>query len=320
MTEPLLSVENLRTYFYTQYGVVRAVNGVNFELDSGKALGIIGESGSGKTVTGLSIMRLIFPPGKILEGSRIIFQGEDLLLKPENEMKSIRGNRISMVFQDPMTSLNPVFTIGEQLTRVIQTHQDVTKKEAMERAISLLKEVGISDPERRIKNYPHQFSGGMRQRVLIAMAISCHPNLIIADEPTTALDVTTQAKIIELLKDLQHKTGTSLIFITHDLALISEIVSEIIVMYGGMIMERGGVEEILSEPLHPYTEGLLHSLPDVNVRGYLQPIPGHVPSPVNPPSGCRFHPRCRHASAECREDVPEFKRVGLDRFVSCILY
>jgi peptide/nickel transport system ATP-binding protein/oligopeptide transport system ATP-binding protein len=320
MTDPLLSVENLRTYFYTPYGVVKAVNGVNFELESGKALGIIGESGSGKTVTGLSIMRLIFPPGKILKGSRIMFQGEDLLLKPENEMRSVRGNRISMVFQDPMTSLNPVFTIGEQLTRVIQTHQDLTKKEAIEKAITLLKEVGISDPEKRIKNYPHQFSGGMRQRVLIAMAISCHPNLIIADEPTTALDVTTQAKIIELLKDLQRKIGTSLIFITHDLALISEIVSEVIVMYCGMILERGEVDELLSEPLHPYTEGLLHSLPDVNIKGDLQPIEGTIPSPINPPSGCKFHPRCKHATVECREDVPEFKKIRSDRYVSCILY
>ena len=316
----LLNVENLRTYFYTPYGTVKAVNGVSFELESGKALGIIGESGSGKTVTGLSIMRLIFPPGKILEKSRIIFRGEDLLAKSESEMREIRGNRISMVFQDPMTSLNPVFTIGEQLIRVIQTHQDLSKKEAGEMAVKLLSQVGIPDPEKRMKNYPHQFSGGMRQRVLIAMAISCHPDLIIADEPTTALDVTTQAKIIELLKDLQQKIGTSLIFITHDLALISEIVSEVIVMYCGMIVERGNVDDLLTEPLHPYTEGLLNSLPDIGVRGDLKPIEGTVPSPVNPPSGCRFHPRCKHATKTCREDIPEFKKVASGRYVSCILY
>ena len=316
----LLSVNDLRTYFYTPYGIIKAVDRVNFELSSGEALGIIGESGSGKTVTGLSIMRLIFPPGKILADSRILFRGEDLLSKSEDEMRKIRGNKISMVFQDPMTSLNPVFTIGEQLTRVIQTHQNLTKKEATEKTIKLLREVGISDPEKRIRNYPHQFSGGMRQRVLIAMAISCYPDLIIADEPTTALDVTTQAKIIELLKDLQRKIGTSLIFITHDLALISEIVSEVLVMYCGMILEKGRVDKLLSEPLHPYTEGLLRSLPDVSIKRELKPIDGTIPSPLNPPSGCRFHPRCKNATPECKKDVPELRKVRTDRYVSCILY
>jgi len=315
---PLLSVRNLRVGFQTEDGLVLAVDGISFDLERGATLGIVGESGCGKSVTSLSIMRLIpSPPGKIL-GGQILFEGEDLLKKSQAEMRRIRGNEISMIFQEPMTSLNPVFTIGDQIMEAIMLHQKLDKKAAREKAIEMLRLVGIPSPEKRVDEYPHQLSGGMRQRVMIAMALSCNPKLLIADEPTTALDVTIQAQILDLMRKLQDELGTAIILITHDLGVVAEMVDEVIVMYAGKIVERTDVRSLFRDPKHPYTEGLLGSLPRLHAdQERLQTIEGVVPSPFNMPKGCRFHPRCRYAQPICQLYEPPLMDVGGGHLAAC---
>jgi len=309
MKKKILEVKNLKTSFFTHLGEVQAVRGISFDLNEGEVLGIVGESGSGKSVTALSVMRLIDQPGKIKEGE-ILFDGVDLAKISRGAMKDYRGNEIAMIFQDPMTSLNPVYTIKNQMIEVIRRHTDLSKDEALERAKDLLKMVGIPDPETQIKDYPHQFSGGMRQRALIATAISCEPKLLIADEPTTALDVTIQAQILELLRKLQAETGMSIILITHDLGVIAEVTTHVIVMYGGMIMEKGTVANIFYNPQHPYTKGLHKSIPKTTskTKERLIPIEGSPPDLMNPPTGCPFSPRCDHAMDIClKQAAPAFK-------------
>lgn len=310
MKNIILEVKNLQTSFFTHLGEVQAVRGIDFELREGDVLGIVGESGSGKSVTALSIMNLIDQPGVIKDDSSIIFDGQELTNLSNREMSEFRGNDIAMIFQDPMTSLNPVYSIKNQMMEVIRRHTDLNKEEALVRAKDLLKLVGIPDPEQQIYDYPHQFSGGMRQRALIATAISCNPKLLIADEPTTALDVTIQAQIIELLKKLQAETGMSIILITHDLGVIAEISTHVIVMYGGKIMEKGTVEDVFYRPQHPYTKGLHRSIPKSTskTRERLIPIEGSPPDLMSPPSGCPFSPRCPHTMKICLEKpAPAFK-------------
>lgn len=309
MAKKLLEVKNLKTSFFTHLGEVQAVRGISFDLEEGGVLGIVGESGSGKSVTSLSIMGLIDIPGKIKEGE-ILFDGTDLTKLNRREMEDYRGNEIAMIFQDPMTSLNPVYTIKNQMIEVIKRHTDLNSSEALERAKELLKMVGIPDPKTQINDYPHQFSGGMRQRALIATAISCNPRLLIADEPTTALDVTIQAQILELLKVLQKDTGMSIILITHDLGVIAEVCNNVIVMYGGMVMEKGTVQDIFYNPQHPYTKGLHKSIPKSTVKenSRLVPIDGSPPDLMNPPTGCPFSPRCDHCMEIClKQMAPGFK-------------
>ncbi len=318
MSDPILSVRDLVTRFYTDEGTVKAVDGSSFDLHEGETLGIVGESGSGKSVTALSVMQLVDEPGRIEQGS-VLYGGDDLLEKSEAEMRAIRGNEISMMFQDPMTSLNPVFTIGEQISRVILRHQDVSKREARERTVSLMKDVGIPEPEARVDSYPHQFSGGMRQRALLAMAISCEPDVLIADEPTTALDVTIEAQIFEVLDDLQEKYGMSIILITHDLGVVAGTCDRVAVAYGGRIVERASVDDLFENPRHPYTRGLMRSLP--TLRGEMDrlvPVKGDVPNLAALPSGCSFHPRCPHATDACREYDPELRSVEPNREAACI--
>ena len=314
----LLDIRNLRTYFFTDYGVVKAVDSIDLQVREGETLGIVGESGCGKSVTGLSILRLVpTPPGKIVEG-KILFQGKDLLRLSEKEMRKIRGNKISMIFQEPMTSLNPVFTIGDQIAEAIILHQGLRKKEALQKTIEILRLVGIPGPEERIKNYPHQLSGGMRQRVMIAMAISCNPTLLIADEPTTALDVTIQAQILNLLQDLKQKLNMALILISHDLGVIAQVADRIAVLYAGSLMEYADTLEIFHRPRNPYTQGLLRSLPYYQKRkARFKVIPGQVPDPLSPPSGCKFHPRCDLAVEKCRKEEPLFEEVSPGHWSRC---
>ena len=317
----LLDVKDLCTSFFTYAGEVKAVNGVSFYLDQGEAIGIVGESGCGKSVTVQSIMRLIpDPPGKIIGGS-VNFIGVDLLKKSEKQMESIRGKDISMIFQDPMTSLNPVLTVGLQLTEVLKRHEGLTGKAATSRAVELLELVGISNPESRLKQYPHQFSGGMRQRVMIAIALACNPKLLIADEPTTALDVTIQAQILELMKDLKVKINTSIIMITHDLGVVAGLCSRVIVMYGGKIIESGNTNDIYYKPKHPYTWGLLESVPHLDAKrnAKLIPIPGTPIDLLDPPKGCGFAPRCTHCMRICTEQTPEYTQLGQGHQVACWL-
>lgn len=314
----LLRVSNLRACFYTEDGVVPAVDGVSFSVDKGETIGIVGESGCGKSVTALSIMRLIpNPPGKIIEGD-IVFEGENILEKSESAMRHIRGNYISMIFQEPMTSLNPVFTIGDQISEAIVLHQKVGKREARKKTIEMLELVGIPSAERRVDEYPHQMSGGMRQRVMIAMALSCNPKLLIADEPTTALDVTIQAQILDLMLKLKQDLGTAIMLITHDLGVIAETVNKVVVMYAGKIVESADVVSIFNRPEHPYTLGLLGSIPKVNEdRERLQVIDGVVPNPFDLPAGCRFHPRCSFVRDICREEEPGLVDVEDGHQVRC---
>ena len=317
----LLEVKDLCTSFFTYAGEVKAVNGVSFHLDQGEAIGIVGESGCGKSVTVQSIMRLIpNPPGKIIGGS-VEFIGVDLLKKSEKQMESIRGKDISMIFQDPMTSLNPVLTVGLQLTEVLKRHEGLTGKAATSRAVELLELVGISNPESRLKQYPHQFSGGMRQRVMIAIALACNPKLLIADEPTTALDVTIQAQILELMKDLKSKINTAIIMITHDLGVVAGLCSRVIVMYGGKIIESGNTNDIYYQPKHPYTWGLLKSVPrlDAKKNTKLIPIPGTPIDLLEPPKGCGFAPRCTHCMQICTEQAPEYTQLDQGHQVACWL-
>jgi len=308
----LLDVSGLRTGFHTHGGVIRAVDGVDFSIAKGGALGVVGESGSGKSVTALSVMRLIDPPGRLESSSSILFEGRDLATLSEDEMAKIRGNEISMIFQEPMTSLNPVFTVGEQIAESVRLHQNVGNKEADARAVEMMRLVGIPSAEKRVNDYPHQMSGGMRQRVMIGMALSCNPKLLIADEPTTALDVTVQAQILELMKELREKLGMAILLITHDLGVVAEMVDEVAVMYGGKIVERGPVREIFASPQHPYTEALLRSIPLLGMR-YTTPlkaIRGMVPSPLDWPQGCRFAPRCDYAFDRCATELPPLLEVG----------
>jgi oligopeptide transport system ATP-binding protein len=307
----LLSVHDLRTYFHVMDGTVKAVDGVNFSIRRGETLGIVGESGCGKSVTALTIMRLLeTPPAEIPTGS-VLFEDRDLLALSDAEMRRIRGNEIAMIFQEPMTSLNPVFTIGHQITEAVRQHLKVSKREATDRAIESLRLVGISFPERRVKQYPHEMSGGMRQRVMIAMALSCEPKLLIADEPTTALDVTIQAQILELIRRIQADTGTALMLITHDLGVVAEMVHDVVVMYAGRVVEEGTVDEVLLQPKHPYTEGLLSSIPSKGLRGSrLNVIKGTVPNPFNMPTGCNFQPRCPYAFEPCPDHDPRIEEGG----------
>ncbi len=305
MAERLLELKTLKTSFYTHLGEVQAVRGIDYHLDRGEALGIVGESGSGKSVSSMSIMGLLQHPGKVKEGE-IHFKGEELLKKSVREMMDIRGNEIAMIFQDPMTSLNPVYTVGDQIIEVIRKHQKLSRKEARARAIEMLKMVGIPAPESRIDNYPHEFSGGMRQRAMIAIALACEPDLLIADEPTTALDVTIQAQILKLMKDLKEKINTSIILITHDLGVVADVCSRVIVMYGGLIMEEGDVKDIFYNPKHPYTVGLLKSVPNLEVKERLVPIDGTPPDLLHPPKGCPFAARCEHTMNICLEEQPPY--------------
>ncbi len=317
----LLEVRDLRTYFHVMDGTVKAVDGVNFSLKRGETLGIVGESGCGKSVTALSIMQLLDIPPAEIAGGQVWFDGQDLLTLSQEGMRHVRGNDIAMIFQEPMTSLNPVFTIGDQISEAIVLHQHVGKKEAMARAIESLRSVGINAPERRVKQYPHEMSGGIRQRVMIAMALSCNPKLLIADEPTTALDVTIQAQILELIEELQARTGAALMLITHDLAVVAETVQNVAVMYAGRIVETGTVTEVLLSPKHPYTQGLLNSIPALHKRGReLDVIKGVVPNPFRMPPGCKFEPRCPYAWDRCRgEEPPLYKVLGGDTLSRCYL-
>ena len=320
---PLLSVRDLCVSFRTDGGEARAVDGVSFDLYPGEVLGIVGESGSGKSVTSLAIMRLIpDPPGKIVSG-QIMYGGEDIVQKSYPDMRDIRGNQIAMIFQEPMTALNPVFTVGMQVMETILTHEKVTKAQARERAIEMLEKVGIPEARKRLKDYPHQFSGGMRQRVMIALALVCHPNILIADEPTTALDVTTQAQILELMLDLkEQKEDSSIILITHDLAVVAETCHRVVVMYGGKIQEVGTVEQIFNNPQHPYTKGLLASLPSTsqNKQQRLYTIPGNVPSLHDMPTGCKFCTRCEDVVDRCQTDEPPVHELDSGQLVRCHLY
>jgi len=316
----ILEVNNLKTSFFTHLGEVQAVRGSSFSMNEGDILGIVGESGSGKSVTALSVIKLIDEPGKIKEGS-IIFNGRDITNLSNSEMSDLRGNEIAMIFQDPMTSLNPVFTIKSLMTEVILRHTEMSKKEAVAHALHMLDLVGIPEPESRINAYPHQFSGGMRQRVMIATALSCNPKLLIADEPTTALDVTIQAQILELLLRLKKETNTSIIIITHDLGVIAEVCTDIIVMYGGMMMEKGTVDEVFYEARHPYTNGLHSSIPHVisGSRGRLIPIEGSPPDLMKPPPGCPFSPRCPHAMKICLEQAAPMFNLSKTHTSACWL-
>lgn len=315
----LLEVKDLKTYFYTDDGVVKAVDGVNFSVEAGKTIGIVGESGCGKSITAMSILRLIpDPPGKIVNGE-IIFEGEDLTKVSDERIREIRGNNISMIFQEPMTSLNPVFTVGYQIGEVLMLHQKLSEEEARERAIEMISLVGIPNPERIVDEYPHQLSGGMRQRIMIAMALACQPKLLIADEPTTALDVTIQAQILELMNDLKNRLNTSIMLITHDLGVIAEMADHVIVMYSGKVVEDAPVLELFNNPKHPYTIGLMRSIPSLVQEGErLETIPGMVPNPLYLPKGCYFHPRCKFAIEECKHVQPELREIGPGHKAACI--
>ncbi len=320
----LLEVRNLKTYFFTEDGVVKAVDGVDFTVRRGEILGLVGESGCGKSVTSLSIMRLVGIPGKIVDGE-IFFEGRSLLGLSEDEMVDMRGNRMSMIFQQPQTSLNPVFKIGDQVAEVFQIHQNIGKEEAWERAVELLRLVGIPDAENKAHAFPHEMSGGQAQRVMIAMALALSPQLLIADEPTTALDVTIQAQILDLMRDLQKRTNTSVILITHDLGVIAEMADRVAVMYAGRIVEQADVRTIFEQPMHPYTKGLIASVPVLGrVTDRLETIPGSVPNLVNLPPGCQFAPRCKaridYQLAICTEIEPDLIPVGEGHIVRCWLY
>lgn len=316
----LLDIRNLKTYFYTYKGVVKALEDVNLRIGANEILGLVGETGCGKTVTGLSILRLIDSPGKII-GGEIVFGGEDLLKLSENEMSErIRGKKISMIFQEPRSSLNPTYTVGSQISEAIRLHQRVDNREAMRRAVSILKQTGMPDPERIAGEYPHELSGGMAQRAMIAMALSCDPELLIADEPTSSLDVTIEAQILELIKDLISKFRASVLLITHDLGIVAETCDKVAVMYAGNVIEYGDVRDIFKRHKHPYTEGLLNSVPKLKISGELYTIEGSVPNLITPPTGCRFHPRCPEARKKCSELKPPDVEVEPGHFVSCFLY
>ena len=321
MADKILEIKNLKTYFRTDAGLVKAVNDVTFSVERGKTLGIVGESGCGKSITSLSIMGLVETPPGIHAGGEILFEGEDLLKKNEDQMRQIRGNKVAMIFQEPMTSLNPVFTIGQQLMEAILLHENVTKQQAREKGIEMLKKVKIPLAEKRFDEYPHQLSGGMRQRVMIAMALCCNPQLLICDEPTTALDVTIQAQILDLINELKEETGTSVMMITHDLGVIAEVADDVMVMYAGKVVEHATCDQIFDEPLHPYTAGLMNCIPrlDGDDTKELSVIEGMVPSFDDMPAGCAFCPRCPQAREICRQKMPELVEAE-GRKVRCFKY
>ena len=318
--EAVLEVRDLKVQFFTYGGVVQALDSVSFKVNEGETLGLVGETGCGKSVTALSTLRLVPPPGRIVEGG-IFLKGENLLEKTEGEMRKIRGCTIAMIFQDPTSSLNPLFTVGYQIAEPFIYHQDLKKKEAQKSAVQLLESMHIPDAERRAKNYPHEFSGGMRQRIMVAMALACNPSLLIADEPTTNLDVTIQAQLLELMKEIQRKHHTSILWISHNLGVVAEMCDRVAVMYAGNIVEIGDVKTILCEPAHPYTRMLKECVPTANQKkGELTVIPGNVPNLISPPTGCRFNPRCRETIDLCRREKPEMVELEPGHFVSCWKY
>jgi oligopeptide/dipeptide ABC transporter ATP-binding protein len=320
MAEPLLTIENLRTYFRTPAGVARAVDGLSLSVHAGQTVGLVGESGCGKSVSALAILRLIAPPGRIEPGSSIRFEGRDLMALAERDMRRIRGNRIAMIFQEPMTALNPVFTVGDQVAEVARIHDGASRADAWRRAVEVLDRVGMPAPDERAREYPHQMSGGMRQRVMIAMALVMKPALLIADEPTTALDVTIQAQILELLADLQRESGMSILLITHDFGVVAETASRVAVMYGGEVVEEAPVKELFAHAHHPYTRGLLAAVPRLGAgRARLRTIPGSVPAPTAWPAGCRFRDRCASAWDRCEREHPAFYQAGTDHHSRCHL-
>jgi oligopeptide transport system ATP-binding protein len=317
---PLLEVDDLHMHFFTRDGVVKAVDGVSFTLEARRTLGVVGESGSGKSVTALSIMRLVpEPPGKVVSGD-IRFKGESILKMSDKEQRRLRGDRIAMIFQDPMTSLNPVYRIGKQIAEPLRIHKNMTRKEAWAAAVELLAQVGIPRAADRARDYPHEFSGGMRQRAMIAMALACGPDILIADEPTTALDVTIQAQILELMQEIQARTESAIIMITHDLGVVADMADHVLVMYAGKAVEYGTADEVFYRPLHPYTWGLLESLPrhDVEEKGRLCPIKGQPPSLINLPTGCPFSPRCTYAQDACRSETPHLAEIDTGHFSACL--
>ncbi len=316
----LLSINDLKTYFFTAEGVVKAVDRVHLEINKEEVLGLVGESGCGKSTLAFSIMRLIRPPGKIV-GGEIWFEGEDLLRKSEKDMRETRGGRISMIFQNPMSSLNPVFTVGSQIAEAIKLHQNVQKHQIKEKVVEILDKVGIPDPSKRMEDHPHEYSGGMCQRAMTAMSLSCNPKLLIADEPTTNLDVTIQAQILELMKKLRKDFGASVLLIGHNLGVISELCDKVAVMYAGKVVEYSDLTTVFEKPKHPYTQALLESIPRLDVKAErLRIIPGTVPRLINPPPGCRFHPRCEHALTVCSKQEPVLTEIGQGHKVACFLY
>jgi len=316
MTETILNIEGLKTYFFTEAGIVKALDNISFNLKKGESLGLVGESGSGKTVTALSVLRIVPKPGRTIDG-KVEFNGDDLLKKTEKEMQRIRGSEIAIIFQDPSSSLNPVYNVETQLRDVIMAHQTVSKTEARKKVIELLEVVGIPEAETRMREYPHQFSGGMKQRVAIARALACEPTLLFADEPTTNLDVTIQAQVLNLLNDLKKKFGMTLVIITHDMGIIAEMTTRIVVLYAGHICEIAKTYDLFERPRHPYTEALLAAVPRLDMRKTLRIIPGNIPNLIEPPSGCRFHPRCDYAEQICKEAVPVLEEIEPGHFVAC---
>jgi len=316
MMNPILEVENLKTYFYTEAGIVKAVDDISFNICENETIGLVGESGSGKTVTCLSVLRIVPNPGRIVSG-RIRFQGEDILAKSEEEMRGLRGKRIAMIFQDPTTSLNPVYTVESQLTEIIRLHNGVSREDARRHAYKLLEQVRLPDPASILKAYPHELSGGMKQRVCIARALSSQPELLFADEPTTNLDVTVQAQVLELLKDLRKQFKMSLAMITHDMGIIAEMTQRVVVLYAGNVFEIADTETIFQHPQHPYTEALLKAVPRLDVKRSLSVIPGNIPNLIDPPSGCRFHPRCKYAKEICEQKVPVLEETEKGHFAAC---
>ena len=316
MTETLLKIEGLKTYFFTEAGIVKAVDGMSFDVKKGESLGLVGESGSGKTVTALSVLRIVPKPGRIVEG-KIEFKGENLLKKSEKEMQSIRGSEIAIIFQDPSSSLNPVYNVETQLRDVLSAHKSISKVESRKKIVELMSLVGIPDPEIRMREFPHQFSGGMKQRVAIARALALQPTLLFADEPTTALDVTIQAQVLDLLEDLKKKMGMSLVMITHDMGIIAKMTTRVVVMYAGNVCEIAKTEDLYDHPRHPYTASLLAAVPRLDRKKTLSIIPGNIPNLIEPPSGCRFHPRCKYATEKCAEASPILEEVEPEHFVAC---
>jgi peptide/nickel transport system ATP-binding protein len=316
MTETLLRIKGLKTHFFTEAGIVKAIDGVSFDVKKGESLGLVGESGSGKTVTALSVLRIVPKPGKMVEGY-IEFKGENLLEKNEKEMQSIRGREIAMIFQDPSSSLNPVYNIETQLKDVLLAHESLSKEECHGKIIELMNLVGIPEAEIRLREYPHQFSGGMKQRVAIARALALQPTLLFADEPTTSLDVTIQAQVLDLLEDLKRKMGMSLVMITHDMGIIAKMSTRVVVMYAGHISEIAKTQDLYEHPGHPYTAALLAAVPRLDRKQTLSIIPGNIPNLIEPPSGCRFHPRCKYATVECAKAPPVMEEIEPEHFVAC---
>ncbi|HUK51439.1 MAG TPA: ABC transporter ATP-binding protein [Terriglobales bacterium] len=316
MSERILEISNLRTYFFTEAGVVKALDGMSLEVYKGQAVGLVGESGSGKSVTAQSVLRIVPRPGRIVDGS-IRFDGEDLLSKSEGDMRKLRGPKMAIVFQDPTTSLNPVYTVEKQLTDILTLHKDLTKEEASKRALALLERVGIPEPEQRLKAYPHELSGGMKQRIAIARALSCEPVLLFADEPTTNLDVTIQAQVLELLKQLQKELNMTMIMITHDMGIIADMTERVTVLYAGKVMEVADTVTLFKSPKHPYTEALMKAVPSVKQTRALEVIPGNIPNLIEPPVGCVFHPRCKYAKDVCMKQEPALEKVTEGHYAAC---